>query len=191
MRLKKSIILLFIICTQLWAKDQLLHCLAREEENYHKEKTHHFEYKLNQELISQFVQMKSIPIKSALRQNLCLSTHTAFNTIYYLLTLQESFFDSPAKYVDGRIDKEVLRGQINAMLNNSHDIFFRLLSLVQKDVKDINCLDKLLPEWREYKTAIMYSQLNSTTAQDKYLRNLMSKIMIRIGPNPSKLYSCL
>ncbi len=131
------------------AKD-VLFCLGQEEKIYHTKKVGGALPKINQNLISEFVQIsETLEIKKKYLNLICNGTPypPSISLLYYMLKYQEEIFHSSAQ--KGDIVKISLdKSTIEDLITMGSFQFIKLINLIQAQYKKPGCLLEHIPEMK-------------------------------------------
>lgn len=119
----------------------LLKCLGKEELYLHQNKITGPVYLLNQLLINKISSIENIPLKKESLKKIChrdkVTNSVAVNLLYYLLIEGKNIFHVP---------KNSISMGLNALISDTHYIFFKHLSRLQGETATHDCLEKKIPE---------------------------------------------
>ncbi len=160
-------ILLFVLGHPAYPKNnasQVLKCLAKEEEHYHKTKNRGHLYRLNQKVINQLSE-NFLELSENETLMICRSPERTPPSISFLswILLKDSH------------DKDDLEIQKLAK-----KIFFELLADLQSQAKSADCLETEIPELKKLNKKILYLEgkfpLNEIISEKKQIKRIFQKL---------------
>jgi hypothetical protein len=186
----KFLLLLTLLNTNVHGKvSKLMHCLGQEELNYHKNKLHGPNYRLNQSIINLFTSTQNIELNQNLYTEICKTNNSSpsfgilKNTMLYgvdILKFQNSTGPEAElqKYFMGEFKEKII------------EIFFDYLSNIQKNTKKINCLNSQVPELKQLTNSYFY--LGHIIDQKDFLKNkkAFKKIFSKLSNIDKVLINC-
>lgn len=143
--MKLFTLLFFILSVHLPAASRPhLVCLGQEEVNIHKIKDTGPYYRLNQEMISNMLQLsESVQLKNQFLKQVCESKSPSFELLKLIFTNNKSIFKSFSTDVQR---KSVDNDSIKELKNRSFKVLLNFLTRKQATYTDPNCLKRKVPE---------------------------------------------
>ncbi len=137
----------FLISLNLLAASRpYLICLGQEEARIHKEKVTGAYYKLNQEMISNLLQLnESIDMKPEILKRVCAEKMTSLAILETILAKSGLLFVSSAAKSNVQL-RSMDKLSIEELKARSFKVFINYLTRLQSNYKDPNCLKKRVPE---------------------------------------------
>ncbi len=150
--MKILIIALLISYTSLSVASPILKCLGKEEKTLYKNKTHGAYLKLNEALISDFIQLSQrVRIKPALLDQICNRNKksVSLELLKLILLKKEALFskENPNETQDlNALDKNAIK----SIIEQAYYILQTFLNTMQAQAKKPNCITSKLPEIQEF-----------------------------------------
>ncbi len=138
----------FLSSTEIYAAPNLLlQCLAKEEDQFHKQKNLGAIYKLNQEFLNELATSNDIALKKNFIDEVCQNKlASASVALLRLLLIKESdIYDLSLSEVDPTM-RPFKMGYINEFQKQVPRIFIQFLSSLQAEMPTSDCLTKQIPE---------------------------------------------
>lgn len=158
-RFIKSIILIgiFYIPNAICARNLLLECLAKEEENFHKQKAQGALYRLNQNFLNELSTNNDITIKKNFIDEICHSKteSPSVGFLRLLLVKEEDIYDLSLSNVDPSM-RSFKMGYINEFQKQVPHLLISYLTGISSEQKGANCLLKAIPEISFFTEKIKY-----------------------------------
>ena len=187
---------LSIISTAIFSKENLLlHCLAKEEENFHKLKEQTVVSKLNQDFINELATSNDISIKKNYVDEICqknASFPPAIGFLRLLLLKENDIFDLSLSGVDPNM-RSYKMAYIREFQKQVPHIFITYLAGIQLEMPDAHCLEKAIPEISTFNERLKYLEEEITIheiLQKKQIDAIFNKlkklqtIKANCGKNP-------
>lgn len=166
------LISLFFAMTANASQSDLLKCLGKEEKYIHQQKIGGAFFELNKKMIS-FVVMfpNSTRVKTKKLKEVCEETFSSFHLLRLFLTDGKKVFtqNSEKKQGDDSTTAE-------SLAKNSIQMFLEFLGKYQAQFKQADCLEKSIPELREFFRMTRY--LETDMSYLKLVRELPNKDII-------------
>jgi hypothetical protein len=142
----------------------LLHCLAKEENELHKEKNTGPMYRLNQEFINELATSNDINLKRIYIDEICQSKkHSPSVALLRLLLLKEAdIYDLSLSGVDPSL-KSFKMNYINEFQKQVPRILIQFLSSLQAEMATPHCLEKAIPELKDFNDKLKYLEEDLST----------------------------
>jgi hypothetical protein len=158
--MKKTLLLLVLAtCTTeiFAAANPLLQCLAKEENQFHKEKSQGTLYRLNQDFINELASSNDITLKRQYIDEVCNGRiHSPSVALLRLLMIKESdIYDLSLTEVDAQM-RPFKMGYINEFQKQVPHIFVRFISGLQSETATADCLPKAIPELKFFNERLKY-----------------------------------
>ena len=151
--MKISLFLFIILTTTHSASakiNDVLFCLGQEEKIYHTKKIGGALPKINQNLISEFVQIsETLKIKPKYLDLICNGSPypSSISLLYYMLKYKEDIFHTTAP--EGDIVKRSLdKSTMEDLITMGSFQFIKLINLIQAQYKKPGCLLEHIPEMK-------------------------------------------
>ncbi len=142
------VIFLYLTSLQSFASQNFLKCLGQEEKIYHKNKKAGALLRINQDLISEMVQLsETLDLKEGFKTEICLAENypSSIELLRLMLKEQKNLFE--IKTASGDV---VQRSQdlsaIQELLTKSAYLFIKLINHVQSGFSKANCVIESIPE---------------------------------------------
>ncbi|HXH30461.1 MAG TPA: hypothetical protein VNJ01_06595 [Bacteriovoracaceae bacterium] len=158
MRILLTLICVFLSST-LMAKDRpLLKCLGEEEKRFHAKKETGPLYDLNQQLISEMVQIPHVSIEHESFLQVCTGSGHSESLKLLELSLKrgKELFVLPETLTGAQ--GGMTTGMIDDYVKSSKDILLSFISQIQSLSPTPDCLNNEIPELRGFFTEIKYLQ---------------------------------
>lgn len=145
--MKLFIYIFFLISLNVLAASRpYLVCLGQEEARIHKQKISGPYYKLNQEMISNLLQLsESIDMKPEILKNVCAEEMTSLAILETILSKGGLLFISSAAESNVQL-RSMDNLSIKELKARSFKVFINYLTRLQSNFDDPNCLKKRVPE---------------------------------------------
>ncbi len=164
------------------ANQEFLKCLGAEELHYHNSKLNGAYQRLNQKIISEFIQLsRTLTIKDKYQKEVCKTPNSLPSLILLklLLTKRESLFISSANKLDIS-QTSIDQGAMKEVTKEGFRIFVSFINDLQAMSNTPNCIIKKIPELKEFYFKSRY------TMEDTGLRRLVDELG-DLGPIFKKL----
>jgi hypothetical protein len=186
-KLMRFIILLIILnffSAEIFAKDNLLlHCLAKEEENLHKEKNQTILYRLNQNFINELVTSNDLAIKKKFVEEICNSEAkfpTSVGLLRLLLLNESDVFDLSLSGVDPNM-RPYKMSYIREFQKQIPHFFISYLAGLQAEMPDAFCLTNAIPEIAAFNERLKYLEeeisIHEILSQKNKIESIFTKLL--------------
>lgn len=155
MRLGLSFLVIFLLFQEVRAEN-ILHCLAREEEKIHQDKMDGPLYWLNQYLVSQLAGLTGVKLQKNFYDEICNDHDSAsLKLLENLLIHGKNIIDikTLSKEEGARVYQNAV---IETMVDASPGEFFKYISKLQSFADDPKCLEREIPEIKHFMDRYMY-----------------------------------
>ncbi len=172
------------------APSEILRCLGVEEQRLHKAKSQGPEYQLNQQLISELIQVRHLELSPQFVTEICSSkvSSPSKKLLYLLLDQGQSVFEFPAN-ISGR-ELSMGKSMLEDFMESSHKIIIDYIAAIQQEASTADCLKKNIPELDLLYIDVKYLEEEIET---KYLfknKGLAEKILKKLNNYPVMLKKC-
>lgn len=169
---------------------ELLRCLGVEEQRLHKAKSQGPEYQLNQQLISELVQVQNVDLRPELLKKICSSAVSSPSRmfLYTLLDNGKSIFEF-SHGITG-FEKSIAESMLEDFVLSSQQIVLGYIATIQQESPTADCLKKNIPELDLLYVDMKYLEEEVET---KYLfkkKGLAEKILGKLSDYPAILKKC-
>jgi hypothetical protein len=151
--------LLNAFSAEIFAKENLLlHCLAKEEEKLHKEKSQKVLYRLNQNFINELATSNDIAIKQKYVQEICNDRalfSPSIGLLRILLLKENDVFDLSLSGVDPKL-RPYKMAYIREFQKQVPHFFVSYLAGVQAEMPVAKCLENAIPEITKMNERLKY-----------------------------------
>lgn len=183
-------ILLFSL-TAAAAPSELLRCLGSEEQALHKAKSLGPDYQLNQQLISELIQVQNVDLAPEYLTKVCplKITNPSRRLLALLLDKGPSVFSYKTQMTS--LEKSIATSMLEDFMQSVQQSFLSYIASVQQEAPTADCLKKNIPELDLLFVDIKYLEEDVET---KYLfkdKGLAEKIMTKLLNYPVMLKSCI
>lgn len=183
----KNLILIFILLVSnlTYAKgNALLRCLAKEEEQLHKNKDQSALYKLNQTFLNELASNNDITIKNSYVDKICndKTTTPSIELLHLLLINESDIYDTTLKETDASL-KDYKKGYINEFQKQVPHFLITFLAQLQAEISDPNCFNRAIPEIAYLNEKIKYLEeeisMHQIISEKKKIENIFKKLKER------------
>jgi len=169
---------------------EALRCLGVEEHAIHKAKSQGPDYQLNQQLISELVQVQNVDLKPEVLQDICKGKGNAASRklLFLLLDKGPTIFTHSTGL--NTLEKTTADSMLDDFMIAVQQIYLGYIASIQQEAPTADCLKKNIPELELFYTDIKYLEEEVET---KYLfkdKGLAEKIMKKLSNYPALLKSC-
>jgi hypothetical protein len=153
-----KILITLIFCTNIHASVQdIVRCLAKEEQIYHKEQSQGPHYYLNQKFINKLVNYDKLSIHEDITKKVCDSSRSkTFTLLTQYILYPNNFFIKNSSIVD----KKHLTQQ-DELANFFKLSFIEVLIKIQAQAKTPKCFKQIFPSTAKLFDQIKYTQVNN------------------------------
>lgn len=121
-------------------------CLGQEEASFHKNKVGGYVYKLNQDIISALVQLRSsIEMDKKFTESVCSARHPSLKVLEYLMIGEEVFKSNYSKMRSPR-KFAIDQSNLDELREHSATLFIKFVTHIQSSLPKANCIQKKIPE---------------------------------------------
>jgi hypothetical protein len=189
----KYLITLTMILTSLHvaaASSEILRCLGVEEQRLHKAKSQGPDYQLNQQLISELVQVQNVDLAPQFLKQVCgpkvVSPSKKF--LYLLLDNGKSIFEF-RNGISG-LEKSIGDSMLDDFMVASQQLVLGYIATIQQESPTADCLKKNIPQLDLLYVDMKYLEEEIET---KYLfkkKGLAEKILNKLANYPALFKKC-
>ena len=190
----RSILVLFLLFFQsqtVFGKTSLLHCLGKEEKGYHKRHAGGPFPKINEKLISEFIQLSdTLVLKPKYQSEVCSFDKfpPSIQLLKLILVKKDKIFVSIAK--KGDIVQRSLDGQTTEeLITMGSFLFIELINDLQTQSKKPNCITKQIPALKDFYKKSRYiledKGILELIAEIKNIESVFTKLL-----DPNLLKNC-
>ena len=186
----KLIFIFFLLSTNLMASE-LLKCLGKEESSIHKQKISGPYKSLNESMISKFIQLNErIKIKPALLDQVCERKQASpgLELLKLLLLKKEELF-LPGRQDQTEIEQAMDKNAIKNLIREAHYIFINFLNAFQAQASSPKCVEKNLPEVREFYYKTRYT-LEDTSIESLFSDSIRVNKLFQKLKNKKLFHDC-
>ena len=160
----------------------LLHCLAKEEEQFHKEKSTGPLYRLNQEFINELASSNDIALKKVYVDEVC-NDHLRSPSIALLRLLlmkEAEIFDLSMTEVDTTM-RPFKMGYIQEFQKQVTKLFIQYIAGLQSDLATSNCLNNAIPDLKYFNERLKYLEeevtIHEVMSDKKRIDRIFTKLL--------------
>lgn len=172
------------IFTEAYAKDNLLlHCLGKEEEKLHKEKSQTIIYRLNQNFINELATSNDIAIKKKYVEEICnkkAKFPPSVGLLRLLLLNESDVFDLSLSEVDPSM-RSYKMAYIREFQKQVPHLFINYLAGIQTEMPNAHCLTKAIPEIASFNERLKYLEgeisIHDLLSQKKKIEAIFTKLL--------------
>jgi len=154
----KAMLSIFII-TMLFQEviaQNILHCLAKEEEKIHRQKSEGPLYRLNQYFVSQLAGLTGVKLKDRYFEMICHKNRSeSLKLLESLLINKSDIFNFKTLSRDSGT-QIYQKAEIQTLIDSAPNLFFTYLSGLQAKAKDPKCLEKEIIELKYFMERYMF-----------------------------------
>jgi hypothetical protein len=184
MRFNILFILLYFISVSVFAKDNLLlHCLAKEEEKLHQEKSQTILYRLNQNFINELSTSNDIAIKKNFVEEICgpqAKFPPSVGLLRLLLLNESDIFDLSLSGVDPSM-RSYKMAYIREFQKQVPHFLISYLAGVQAEMPDAHCLTNAIPEIAAFNERLKYLEeeitIHEILSQKSKINAIFTKLL--------------
>ena len=179
--LMKFLLLLALLNTNVHGKvSKLMHCLGQEELNYHKNKLHGPNYRLNQSIINLFTSTQNVELNKKLHEEICTTNDSSPSFGILKSTIVQGVNALEFQQRSGP-EAELQQYFMSELKEKIIEIFFDYLNNIQKSIKKPYCLTSQIPELKQFINSYFY--LGHIVDQKDFFKNknLLKKIFNKLS----------
>jgi len=173
------------------APSEVLRCLGAEEQRLHKAKSQGPEFQLNQQLISELIQVESIDLSPTYLSLVCnyKENYPSKKLLYLLLDKGNKIFEF--KHGLSASDISVGESMLEDFMKDTQGIVMSYIASIQQEAPTADCLKKNIPEMELFYIDMKYLEEEIET---KYLfkdKGLAEKILNKLSNYPKLFKKCM
>lgn len=151
-----KLLLALLFSMKLWANPTpFMVCLGQEEATIHKNKIGGAHYRLNRELISALIQLRStIKMKRKFEKQVCNALSPSIKMLE--LIMSEEIFYSKYDKENQTSNYQIDMTTINSLNRTSSQLFINFVTTMQAALPKSNCMQQLVPELNEFFEKMQY-----------------------------------
>ena len=151
-----KLLLALLFSMKLWANPTpFMVCLGQEEATIHKNKIGGAHYRLNRELISALIQLRStIKMKRKFEKQVCNALSPSIKMLE--LIMSEEIFYSKYDKENQTSNYQIDMTTINSLNRTSSQLFINFVTTMQAALPKANCMQQLVPELNEFFEKMQY-----------------------------------
>ena len=151
-----KLLLALLFSMKLWANPTpFMVCLGQEEATIHKNKIGGAHYRLNRELISALIQLRStIKMKRKFEKQVCNALSPSIKMLE--LIMSEEIFYSKYDKENQTSNYQIDMTTINSLNRTSSQLFINFVTTMQAALPKANCMQQLVPEINEFFEKMQY-----------------------------------
>lgn len=185
------ILILILSSLETWARpSEVLRCLGVEEQRLHKAKSQGPEYQLNQQLISELVQVQNVDLAPAYLKMICAPNVSSPSKkfLYLLLDNGKGIFEY--RHGVASFEKSIAESMLDDFVQASQQIILGYIATIQQEAPTADCLKKNIPQLDLLYVDMKYLEEEIDTVYLFKKKGLAEKILGKLNNYPALLKKC-